>query len=66
MTTAELIELLERIHRERMFETHHDMLFQSYPDIEALDAVINLLKFLGDKNSSDTLKVSDLLNRLKA
>ena len=66
MTTAELIEQLEKIHRERMLEAHHDMLFQRYPDIEALDAVINLLEFLGDKNPSDTVKVSELLNRLKA
>ncbi|MBE8954876.1 MAG: hypothetical protein SR2Q5_04285 [Quinella sp. 2Q5] len=66
MTTAELIDRLEKVHAERKMESHHDMLFQSYPDIEALDAVINLVKFLDGKRPSDTVTVAELLVQLTA
>ena len=62
MTIAELLAQLEKIRQERMLESHHDMLFQSYPDIEALDRVINLTKILDESKSSDRIKISELLS----
>ena len=42
-------------------EAHHDdIFFQIYDDVEALDRVINLIKFLQEKNPSDTVKVAEL------
>ena len=60
MKIAELIELLEKIQRERTLEAHHDMLFQSYPDIEALERVISLLKFLDTKKPDDKVSIAEL------
>ena len=62
MTTKELLELLERVHQERTLETHHDdMFFQTYPDVEALERVISLIKFLEEKQPSDKVTVAELL-----
>ncbi|MBR4642955.1 MAG: hypothetical protein IKO74_09630 [Selenomonadaceae bacterium] len=61
MTITKLLKQLETIHHERTMEAHHDdIFFQTYDDVEALDRVINLIKFLQEKNSSDTVKVSEL------
>ena len=64
MTVEELIEQLEIVRKERILEAHHDMIFQSYPDIEALDNVIDLIKFLEEKKPSDTVKVGELFKKL--
>lgn len=64
MTVEELIEQLELIRKERILEAHHDMIFQSYPDIEALDSAIDLIKFLNEKQPSDTVKVAELFKKL--
>ncbi len=64
MTIEELIEQLELVRKERILEAHHDMIFQSYPDIEALDSVIDLIKFLDEKQPSDKLTVAELFKKL--
>ena len=64
MTTAELFKQLKIIRHERLMDAHHDMLLKSYPDIETLNAFINLMKFLDKKKPSDTLTVAELLDQL--
>ena len=64
MTLEELLEELETIQKERTLEAHHDMMFQSYSDIEALESVINLLKFLDAKKPSDKVTVGELIKKL--
>ena len=65
MTITELLAQLEKIRQERTLEAHHDMLFQSYPDIEALDRAIDLIKILDESNASDAVKISELLAAAK-
>lgn len=62
MTLKELLDHLEIIHRERMLSAHHDdMFFQTYSDVEALERVIAMVKFLVDKNPAANVKVAELL-----
>ncbi len=62
MTLKELLHHLEIIHRERMLAAHHDdMVFQTYSDVEALERVIAMVKFLDDKNPAANVKVAELL-----
>ena len=61
MTSAELLKLLNEIHWQRMLEAHHDSYDLHQPDLEALDSVINLIKFLDEKNPSDKITVAELL-----
>ena len=65
MKPAELFKQLKRIRHERLMDTHHDMLLKSYPDIETLNAFINLMRFLDKKKPSDTLTVAELFEQLK-
>ena len=64
MTVEELIEQLTIVQKERTLEAHHDMIFQSYPDIEALESVLDLVKFLDEKQPSDTVTVGELIKKL--
>ena len=62
MTITELLEQIETIHQERFLEAHHDnIFFQTYEDIEALERVINLIKFLENKDPAYRLTVAELL-----
>ena len=66
MTTKELIAELEKISHERQLEAHHDdMFFMTYSDVEALDKVIALLKFLDTKKPDDKVSVAELTSFLK-
>ena len=66
MTLAELLEQLESIHQERTLEAHHDdMFFKTYADVEALDKVINLMKYLADKDPAYRLTVEEILNAVQ-
>lgn len=45
-----------------MLAAHHDdMVFQTYFDVEALERVIAMVKFLNDKNPATNVKVAELL-----
>ncbi|MBQ6296621.1 MAG: hypothetical protein IJK81_02880 [Selenomonadaceae bacterium] len=61
MTAKETIKLLDKIYWERMIGAHHDPDELEQPDLEAIKAVMNLIKFLDDKNPSDKVKVAELL-----
>lgn len=62
MHLAELLEQTQTIHQERTLEAHHDdMFFQTYTDVEALEKIILLLKFLEAKKPADKVKVADIL-----
>ena len=62
MTLRELLDRLEKIRQERTLEAHHDdILFSTYPDVEALERVIALVKFLADRKPSDEVTVARLL-----
>ena len=61
MTITELLEQIEKVHHERTLEAHHDdMFFQTYPDVEAIERIINLLEFLSEKKPSDKVTVAEL------
>lgn len=63
MTTSELLAQLEIVKQDRLVGAHHDdIFFKTYPDMEALDKVIALIKFLGGKKLSDTVTVAELWN----
>ena len=62
MTLKEILEQLKTINQERLLSAHHDgFLFENYPDVDALDSVILMLKFLEEKKLSDSVKVSEIL-----
>ena len=66
MTTKELLEQIETIQQERTLEAHHDdMFFQTYEDVEALDRVINMIKFLAEKKPSDKVTVAEIFKAAK-
>ena len=66
MTLEKLIEQLKIIHQERMLAAHHDnIFFQTHADVEALDKIIVMLKFLADKNPDYRLTVGEILDAAK-
>ena len=60
MTTKEILKLLDKIYWERMIGAHHDSDDLEQPDLEALNAAMNLIKFLKESNPSDTVKIAEL------
>jgi len=63
MTVMELMEELEKIHRERILSAHHDGMFlKTYDDVEAMNKIILMVKFLAEKNPEYRLTVSEILN----
>ncbi len=62
MTIKDLQRQLNIIKEDRYIGSHHDdIFFQVQNDIEAMDSVINLIKFLSDKNPADNLTVAEVL-----
>lgn len=62
MTVKELLAQLEIIHRERTLAAHHDgMLFKTYSDVETLERVIALIKFLDKKSPDSKVTVAEIL-----
>ncbi|MBQ7454438.1 MAG: hypothetical protein IJS69_05260 [Selenomonadaceae bacterium] len=62
MTIKELLKQIETIHHERTLSAHHDdMFFQTYADVEALERVIKMIKFLTDKSPAHQLTVAEIL-----
>jgi len=63
MTTKELLAQLEIVKQDRLVGAHHDdIFFTTYPDMEAIDKVIGLIKFLDGKKLSDKVTVAELWN----
>lgn len=66
MNLQELSEQAENIRREILFEAHHDaVLFHTHEDVEALNRMILLIKFLEEKNPSDEVKISEILKAVQ-
>ncbi len=61
MTTKELLEQLKSINQEKVMSTFHDdVLYQNFPDIDALDSAILLIEFLTKKNPSEKVTVAEI------
>ena len=60
MTTKEMLKSLDKIYWEQMVGAHHDPDDLEQPDLEALDAVIKLIKFLQEKKPSDKVTIAEL------
>ena len=41
---------------------HDDIFFTTYADMEALERIIALIKFLSEKNPSDEVKIAEILS----
>ena len=62
MTIKELLAELETINRERTLAAHHDGMFlKTYSDVEALERVIDLIKFLDEQSPDSKVKIAELL-----
>ena len=62
MTITEVQRQLDIIKEDRLVGAHHDnIFFATYADMEALERIITLIKFLSEKNPSDKVKVADIL-----
>lgn len=62
MTIKELLAQLEIIHQERTLAAHHDDMFlKTYSDVEAVERVIDLVKFLNDQSPDSKVTVAELL-----
>ena len=61
MTIKEVERQLDIIKEDRLVGAHHDdIFFTSYPDVEALEKIINLVKFLSEKKPSDKVTVAEI------
>ena len=62
MTITEVQRQLDIIKEDRLVGAHHDdIFFTTYADMEALERIIALIKFLSEKKTSDAVKVADIL-----
>ena len=62
MTIKEIQRQLDLIKEDRLVGAHHDdIFFTTYADMEALERIIALIKFLSDKKPSDEVKISEIL-----
>lgn len=62
MTITEVQKQLDIIKEDRLVGAHHDdIFFTTYADMEALERIIALIKFLSEKKPSDKVKVADIL-----
>ena len=62
MTIKEMQRQLDIIREDRLVGAHHDdMFFTTYADMETLERIIALMKFLSEKKPSDELKVAEIL-----
>ena len=61
MTITEVQKQLNIIKKDRLVGAHHDdIFFTTYADLEALEKIIALIKFLSEKKPSDELKVAEI------
>ena len=61
MTITEVQKQLNIIKEDRLVGAHHDdIFFTTYADLEALEKIIALIKFLSEKKPSDELKVAEI------
>lgn len=61
MTITELQKQLDVIKKDRLVGAHHDdIFFTTYADMEALERITALIKFLSDKKPSDEIKVAEI------
>ena len=62
MTIKEVQRQLDIIKEDRLVGAHHDdIFFTTYADMEALERIIALIKFLSEKKTSDEVKISEIL-----
>ena len=62
MTITEIEKQLDIIKEDRLVGAHHDNIFFTIQaDMEALERIIALIKFLSDKKPSDTVTVAEIL-----
>ena len=63
MTITEIQKQLDVIKGDRLVGAHHDdIFFTTQADMEALERIIGLMKFLSEKKPSDELKVAEILS----
>ena len=63
MTITEVQKQLNTIKEDRLVGAHHDdIFFTTYADLEALEKIIALIKFLSEKKPSDKLTVAEILS----
>ena len=61
MTIKEVQRQLDIIKEDRLVGAHHDdIFFTTYADMEALERIIALIKFLSEKKLSDNVKVAEI------
>lgn len=61
MTITEVQKQLEIIKEDRLVGAHHDdIFFTTQADLEALERLNALIKFLSEKKLSDNVKVSEI------
>ena len=61
MTITEVQKQLDIIKEDRLVGAHHDdIFFTTYADMEALERIIALIKFLSEKKPSDKIKVAEI------
>ena len=61
MTITEVQKQLDIIQKDRLVGAHHDdIFFTTYADLEALEKIIALIKFLSEKKPSDEIKVAEI------
>ena len=62
MTITEVQKQLNIIKEDRLVGAHHDdIFFTTYADLEALEKIIALIKFLSEKKPSDKLTVAEIV-----
>lgn len=62
MTITEIEKQLDIIKKDRLVGAHHDdIFFTTQADMEALERIIALIKFLNEKKPSDKVKVAEIL-----
>ena len=63
MTITEIGRQLDIIKGDRLVGAHHDdIFFTTYADMEALERIIALIKFLSEKKPSDEVKIAEILS----
>ena len=61
MTITEVQKQLDIIKEDRLVGAHHDdIFFTTYADLEALERINALIKFLSEKKPSDKIKVAEI------
>lgn|GEM_PF-4718586 len=63
MTIKEIQRQLDIIKEDRLVGAHHDdIFFTAQADMEALERIIALIKFLSEKKPSDKVKIAEILS----